>query len=365
MKRHDRIVKATLIALVLGAGVQITNAQSVNNWRGDETTADWNDRYKWKLKHPPTGNEAAHFRAPNSAVSVNSTIQLSNGIHLYGQELSLKGNGNINLQGTLPHQHTVNIPASASGFANMTLNDNLSLNGRVALSAKAFGTSAGKGSITLKDRSNVTGSLCIGNAGNGTGKVIIKDNATYRITALELDTKANSGGSAEIHVLGGTARIEAKGNPFKVFLDDSSRKIVLGDGAILRFDCDLPASKKKTSIKAMIAQDRLVAVSGSRLLLPVFNDEMLVIRAEDERNDTTIPTKTALLAAIDKISAKPQQQAPRPVQIQNPAAVAKKGTGAPQLTKQAATKEKNMAGYIVFFGIALLALRRPEDDSGE
>lgn len=353
MNRHNHIIKGLLISLALGAIIQIAGAQSVNKWNGDETTADWNDRYKWKLKHPPTGNEAAHFRIPNSTISVNSTIQLNNGMHLYGQELSLKGNGNINLQGSLPHEYTVNIPASASGFANMTLNDNLSLNGRVALSAKAFGTSAGKGTITLKGRSNVTGALCVGNAGTGTGKVIIKDKATYRITALELDTRAANGGSAEIHVLGGTARIESKENPFDIFLADSSRKIILGTGGTLRIDSKLSALKKKFAIKAMIEKDRLTAASGSRLILPIFNDEMLVIRAEDERNESKVSTKTALLSAIDAISAQSKSKAPTQVKI--PESVAKTSA-----KKQKDTSPKT-AGYIVFVGIALLALRRPED----
>jgi len=357
MNQHNYIVKGILISLILGVVIQIAGAQSVNNWRGDEMAADWNNLYKWKLKHPPTGSEAAYFRTPNSTISVNSTIQLNNGMHLYGQELSLKGNGNINLLGALPHERTVNIPASASGFANMTLNDNLSLNGRVALSAKAFGTSAGKGTITLKDRSNVTGALCVGNAGNGTGKVIIKDNATYRITALELDTRAASGGSAEIHILGGTARIEAKGNPFDTFLADSSRKIVLGTGGTLRVDSNLSALKKKFAIKAMIKKDRLVAAPGSRLILPVFNNEMLVIRAEDERNDSKVPTKTSLLSAIDAISAQPKAFA-RSAQVQAPVTVAQTSKESLKQKKDASPK---VAGYIVFVGIALLALRRPAD----
>ena len=358
MKRYDRTLKLILIALVLGAGAQIAMAQSVNTWRGDETSSDWNDQYKWKLRHAPTGNESAHFRTPNSSILVNSTIELNNGMHLYGQELSLSGNGNINLQNSLPHQRTVNIPASAAGFANMTLNDNLSLNGRVALSAKAFGTSAGKGTITLKDRSTVTGTLCIGNAGKGSGKVLIEDNATYRITELQLATKADAGGSAEIHVLGGTARIETKENPFSIFLEDSSRKIVLGDGAILLIDYELPVSKKKGLIKAMISQNRLVAAPGCRLITPTLDTKKLTIKAEDQRNDTKVPTKTALLASIDRISTS-SQQAWRSVSTQKPAG----GTSAPLVQASTEkTQSTQLAGYIVFFGIALFALRRPEEE---
>jgi len=173
MKTQHHMIKGITLGALLLCGIS-THAQSINNWRGDATGSDWNDRYKWKLKHVPTGMEAAHFREKNSVITVNSTVQLNNGMHLYGEELTLEGNGNINLWNQVPFQRTVNIPASSSGFANLTLSDNLSLNGRVALSAKGFGPSASKGSITLKDRSNVTGALCVGNDGTGTGQVYVK-----------------------------------------------------------------------------------------------------------------------------------------------------------------------------------------------
>jgi hypothetical protein len=376
MKRTDHIYKGVTIALALGAAIQIANAQgSVNTWRGDAAGADWNDRYKWKLMHTPTGDEAAHFREANSVVTVNSTVQLNNGLHLYGQELTLRGNGNINLQNPVPHQRTVNVPASAEGFANLTLNDNLSLNGRIALSAKGFGTSACKGSVTLKDRSTVTGVLSIGNAGTGTGQIFVKGNSTYRITGLELDTLAASGGSAEIHVLGGTVRIETSENPFETFLADASRKIIVGDSGTIRIEHNLAPSKKKEAIKSMIVQKRLVAAPGCRLLPPVIQDSMMIIRAEDERNENPIKTQKDLLAAIDLIpvgaasgsmasaASKPKlesllktmtsQQTAAPETA--PAEVVAESTSFAKDVKQSGTK---MAGYIVFFGTVLLALRR-------
>ena len=382
MKMNTYIVKGSILAALV-VGATSAYATSVNNWRGDETGADWNDQYKWKLKHLPTGDEAVHFRESSSLINVNSTVQLNNGMHLYGEELSLQGNGNINLWSSVPHQRTVNIPASATGFANMTLSDNLSLNGRIALSAKGFGTSASKGSVTLKDRSNVKGALSIGNAGNGTGQVFVKGNSTYRITGLELATKAESGGSAEIHVLGGTVRIESKDNPFDVFMEDASRKIILGDSGTLRIEYSLPVYRKKDAVKALILEGRLVAAPGCRLTPPVIQDKMVIIRAEDERNDSGVKTTEALIAAIDRIpnsssasavagsSSKPQklESLLNTMRTSQPAAastVAKPEAAVPQAQTAATVEGKKdsntkLAGYIVFFGIALLTLRRPNE----
>ncbi len=382
MKMDKHMLKGSiLVALVVGATA--AHAASVNNWRGDEAGADWNNQYKWKLKHLPTGEESVHFREKSSLINVNSTVQLNNGMHLYGEELTLQGNGNINLWNSVPHQRTVNIPASATGFANMTLSDNLSLNGRIALSSKGFGTSASKGSITLKDRSNVKGALSIGNAGTGTGQVFVKGNSTYRITGLELSTKAESGGSAEIHVLGGTVRIETKENPFEVFMEDSSRKIVLGDSGTLRIEYSLPVYRKKEAVKNLILKGRLVAAPGCRLSPPIIQDKMVIIRAEDERNDSGVKTTEALIAAIDRIPNNPSSSAlavnsGKPKKLESllnnmrtsqPAVastVAKPGTAAPQAQTAAVVegdKDSNtkVAGYIVFFGIALLTLRRPNE----
>jgi hypothetical protein len=299
MKIKNQIVYGVLFCVLGGT---VAQAQ-VNQWRGGETAADWNDQYKWKEKHVPTAEEATYFREKISVIKVNSTVQLNNGMHLYGEELSLQGNGNINLWSQLPHERTINIPASATGFANLTLNDNLSVNGRISLSAKGFGTSACKGSITLKDRSNITGGLCVGNAGNGSGQVYVKDNSTYHITQLELATKAESGGSAQIYIQGGTVRIETEKNPFNVFLEDASRKLIIGDAGTLRFEYNMPIANKKTALKALIEQDRIVAAPGCRLTAPVIQDKLVMIRAEDERNESPIKSKADLLAASDRISA--------------------------------------------------------------
>ena len=382
MKKQRQVVMGVMAVVAL---VGFAADAQVNQWRGGEIAVDWNDPYKWKNKHVPTGQEAAHFREPISVINVNSTVQLNNGMHLYGEELSLQGNGNINLWNQIPHQRTVNIPASATGFANLTLNDNLSLNGRIALSAKGFGTSASKGSITLKDRTSVTGALSIGNAGNGTGQVFVKGNSTYRITGLELATKATEGGSAEIHILGGTVRIETKENPFSIFLADPSRRLILGDAGTLRFEYTMPVAQKKNALKAMIKNDRLVAAPGCRLTTPIIQDKLVIIRAEDERNDSSLKTKEELLAAIDRISSassvanrsalprklesllKTMRSGPTSVSPTAPSAAPAGGglmaalmqqKGISAETPDTDSSENHLIGYIAFVGAALLVLRR-------
>lgn len=380
MKTHQYIMGAAA-ALVLGGTA--AHAQNINLWRGGETASDWSDPYKWKQNHVPTDEESAHFREPISIVNVNSTVQLNHGIHLYGEELSIRGNGNLNLWSRVPHERTVNIPASGDGFANLTLNDNVSLNARVALSSKGFGTSASKGSLTLKDRSNVTGDLSIGNAGTGTGQVFIKDQSTYRITGLEIGTQAASGGLAEIHILSGTVRIETEENPFDVFNLDASRRIILGDYGTLRFEYDMSVAEKKEAIKEMIQNDRLVAAPGCRLTTPVIQDKLVIVRAEDERSESDVKNKKQLLAAIDKIKAatavassgvqarkmddllknmgsgNPAVTSPVPAAGSNTtlaAVMQQKGVSAAAPAEN--TGSGHMAGYIAFFGAALLMLRR-------
>ena len=375
MNMVDILKRGAILALVLG-GPHV-RAQSVNTWRGDASGGVWNDQYKWKLSHTPTESEAAHFREDNSVITVDSTVQLNNGMHLYGQELLLQGNGNINLWSPVPHQRTVNIPASATGFANMTLSDNLSLNGRIALSAKGFGTSASKGSITLEDRSNVTGELCIGNAGTGTGQVYVKDSSTFRITGLELSTKAENGGAAEIHIDGGTVRIETKENPFDVFLEDSSRKLIVGSGGTLRIEYNLPISRKKDEVMKLIKNDRLVAAPGARLKLPTIHEKMVIIQAEDARNASTYATKEALLAAINKISTASATQvassSTQPMKLESLLKTMKSGEGSPATVPASSTASTKsgqetggkLAGYIAFVGAVLLVLRRPVPEQEE
>jgi hypothetical protein len=379
------LIKAVAL-LVLGGTTLELQAQTINVWRGDENRADWSDNYKWKLQHPPQDKESAHFREPFSVVAINQTVELNNGIQVYGQELTLVGNGNINLRNPVPHQRTINIPASASGYANMTLNNNLSINGRIALAAKAFGTSASKGSITLRDRTTVIGDLLIGNAGSGTGQVFVRDRATYRITSLDLQTLADIGGSAEIHIISGTVRIETKENPFNIFLQDSSRKIMIGDTGILRIESNIPSQQKKELISALIIEGRLMALPGCRLKPPVINDKMLIIQAEDERNPSDIRTTEQLIAAINNMPAAETTKgvAPKPSKlesllqsIQDSQPTVAESTPEPQPAtienenepeiKEPESKESgvHLAGYIVFFGTCLLALRRPEKETEE
>ena len=327
----------------LGAAALSVSAQSINLWRGSETGADWTDVYKWKLKHVPSGTEAAHFRKQSSVISVNSTIELGNGMHLYGQELLLEGNGNINLRSSIPHQRTITIPASSSGHANLTLADNLSVNAHISLAAKAFGTSASKGSVTLRNRSTVSGEVTIGNGGTGSGQIVLRDQSTYRITCLKLDTLASKGGSAEIHILGGTARFAVGDNPFEKFLADSSRKIILGNYGTLYIESDMPIGRKRRQLEKMISKKQIVAASGCKLGTPVIRDGMLSLKAEE----TIIVQPNTRLAGADKTPKERGSTTPPPQ-------IAKI-----QPSQSAETPTAPLSGYIVFLSALLLLAIRP------
>ncbi|MBN2162794.1 MAG: hypothetical protein JXR25_15180 [Pontiellaceae bacterium] len=364
MRIEKKIIRMVLMALMVAATAEL-QAQTVNTWRGDAVESDWNENFKWKLNHPPATGEAAHFRGENSIISINSTVELNNGMHLYGQALLLKGNGNINLRSLVEHERTVNIPASADGYATLTLCDNLSLNGRIALSAKGFGTSACKGTLTLKNRTTVTGGLEIGEAGVGTGQVFVQDNAIYRITNLNLNTLAEKGGMAEIHILGGTVRIDVDGDPFAAFMEDSSRKIIIGDTGTLRIESDLPIEEKKQMIKDMISSNRLIPASGCQLTTPILQDEMMIARAESSSVNSTLQDRDALLASIDTISNSLPQMVSAPSDLGDLVkALHSQVSG--ESGKQAEVKDQqdsessslHLAGYIVFFGSILLTLRR-------
>jgi hypothetical protein len=282
------VVAATACMAMPGAW-----AQTVNIWRGEEK-ANWNDSYRWKLKHAPAKGETVQFKGKNSTVVLDRTVDLDNGMQLYGKELSLEGNGNINFWSPIPHQRTVYIPATATGYANLTVGENLSINGRIALAAKSFGTSAGKGTVTLKDRTTVEGKLTIGNNGTGSGKVFIQDESVYRITELDLNTAAENGGVAELHVLGGTVMIDTKDDPFEQFLADPSRKIILGKYGTLRINTEMPRKQKKALINKLIRKKRLIAAPNYKLGALSVQERLVSIQAEHVK-DTEQPT--AMLAA--------------------------------------------------------------------
>ncbi|MCK4564020.1 MAG: hypothetical protein KAU94_05050 [Verrucomicrobia bacterium] len=352
MKAHRPILIVAMATL--GAAALSVSAQSINLWRGNETGADWNDVYKWNLQHVPSGTEAVHFRKQSSVISVNSTIELGNGMHLYGQELLLEGNGNINLRSPISYQRTITIPASSSGYANLTLTDNLSVNAHISLAAKAFGTSASKGSVTLRNRSTVSGEVTIGNGGNGSGQIVLRDQSTYRITRLKLDTLASKGGSAEIHILGGTARFAGGDNPFEMFLADSSRKIILGNYGTLYIESDMPIELKRRQLEKMISQKQLVAASGCKLGTPVIRDGMLSLKAEDT---IVVPQPNTRLAGAGKTPKETVSTTPPPqiAKIQP-----SQSTVAPQTaTAQEKTPAAPLSGYIVFFSALLLLAVRP------
>ena len=375
MKNKIQLNFTLMLAMLCGSALS-TSAQSINLWRGGETMADWSDPYKWKLKHVPAGEEFVQFRAPNAVVAVNSTIELDNGMMLYGQDLFLQGNGNINMWSPIEHKSTVSIPASSSGHANLTLNDNLSLNGRIALAAKSFGTSACKGSITLRDRSTITGKLAIGNNGSGSGQVFVRDQSTYRIQELEFNTLAEKGGAAELHILGGTVHLETKGNPFNTFLADPSRKIIIGDYGQLKINSAWAIQLKKSVISKMISQKRIVAAQGCELTTPVFQREMILIKAKTSTDPRSIDT---LLADIQQSTeAKSKTTTPAPdalVSTSEPQTEAKTSrldsllsdmkpsdsAGALAQSDGNADDLENssapLTGYIVFFSAALFFLR--------
>ncbi len=357
MKTHQTIT--LWVAVALASMVFPAFSQSINQWRGNETGADWNDTYKWKLKHVPTGIEAIHFRQQNSVISINSTIELGNGMHLYGQELLLEGNGNINLRSPIPHQRTITIPASSSGYANLTLADNLSVNAQVSLAAKAYGTSASKGSVTLKDRTTVTGKVVIGNDGNGSGKILLRDQSNYCITHLQLNTLASKGGSAEIHILGGTARFAIGDDPFATFLADSSRKIVMGNYGTLHIESDMPISIKRKMLQEMIKQKRIVSTQGCELGTPVFHDNMVVIKTESVNTPTqpaAIVASTAETLAAKMPTPPPPRIAKNQPQHRPPPPRSPANTSATE--PQAKAQTTPLSGFIVFFsGLVLLAMR--------
>ena len=360
--------RSSIVVILLLACVspRLSTAQKVNTWQDNDVSADWNEPYQWTLNHAPAEGEAVLFRATNSVVSVYTTIQLDSGMHLYGQELRFKGNGRIDLVSQVPHKQTVNIPASADGLANLTLCDNLSLNGRISLSAKEFGTSDSKGTITLKDRSSVTGILAIGVEGVGSGQVFVEDNATFRITGLELNTRADAGGTAEIHIRGGTVRIEDGQDLMTALLEDPSRKIIIGAAGTLRIESSLPIAEKKAVIKALIANRRVVPAQGCRLTLPVLQDDMIIARAEDDGTPSTRDEGESLLSAIDDIPESAVATSREPADIRDlvqslseeiPVAAAANAVAAAS-DDETGGGQSHAAGYIVFFGMVLLTLRR-------
>ncbi len=379
----DKLIKIILTGVTLCGLVNTVTAQGINLWRGSEIKADWNDAYKWRLKHIPTENEAVHFRQNNSTIVINRTVELNNGMQLYGQELFLEGNGNINLWSSVPHQRTIYVPASASGYANLTLRKNLSINGRVSLAAKAFGTSASKGSVTLKDRTTIKGSLSIGNDGRGSGKVFIHNKSVYHITEIELHTQAEKGGAAEIHILGGTALMETKINPFNIFLEDSSRKIIIGDYGTLRITFDLPLQQKKEMIAQMITQKHIIPEQGCKLLEPIYQNNWVLLKAECTEAPKTLGTLLAKTSPLSEelkdkskeLNSQPKQSLEENDTLGSPLLSQLKSKKAPAIhlkthpsTLGKATRSSPVSGYIVFLSAALFLMRpakTPTKDSDQ
>lgn len=337
MKRQITIL---ILALTfLNTFVASTIAQSHNLWRGSEISESWDNSFKWQQNHIPTLKEAVHFRQDNSVISINSTVELGNGMQLYGKELLLEGNGNLNMRSNIPHRRSISIPASNKGYANLTIADTLSINAQISLAAKSFGTSASKGSITLKDRSTVTGDILIGNNGFGSGKITVKDNASYKATNLELNTKTSEGGSAEFYILGGSMNISMQGDPIRLFLEDSSRKIILGDNASLSMNYDVPSTQKKRDLEELLKNKQLIPVNGCQFSELLIHKGLLLIKAERTSRPSTI---NSLLT----------------VAIREPKILPKETTTLSEEEKNSA-KKSPIQGYIVFIGAIALILFKP------
>ena len=338
MKGKKSIGIVTVVMCVCG----VTLAQSVNVWRGNEVKASWSDPYKWKLRHVPKEDEAVHFRQPNSVVEINRTVDLNNSMMLYGQELFLEGNGNINFWSPVENQSTIYVPASASGYANLTVRGNLSIKGGVALAAKAFGTSASKGTLTLRDRATIKGRLTIGNDGKGTGQLFVYDRSVYTISDLKIQTIANQGGAAEIHIEGGTVHFTLGTNPLEIFLADPGRKIIMGEEGFLRIQSTASIEEKKGLLIKLLKDKSLRTTPDARFVVPIFQGNTVVLKAE--RSDTPQNLDT-LIAKIQAAAF-----ATEPDQTSSTGAETSSGNSAK------GSSGNGLPGYIVFLGLILFFL---------
>ena len=105
--------------------------------------------------HSPKRSERIQIRTPEVTITINEAVALNQGIQLYGEQLYLKGTGKIDLVNPFIHNKTIDIPASCDGSSTLTITDQVSINARILLSGKTYGTSQCKGTLILKDRSNV------------------------------------------------------------------------------------------------------------------------------------------------------------------------------------------------------------------
>jgi len=350
-----------LFVTTLGTFNQSAVAQSINLWRGTTAEGDWNNRYMWKLKHVPSKTDAVHFRSKRSIIAINSTIELGNGMHLYGQELTFEGNGNINMRSPIQHQRTINIPASSSGRSNLILTGNLSINAQISLAATPFGTSASKGTILLQDRTTVTGDVYIGSKGNGTGYIILRGESNYHIKNLVIDTLASKGGAAEIQIFGGTVWISNTENPFNVLLADSGRKIIIGDTGTLHIESNLPPRTTRKLLQTLLDRKQIIAAPDCQLGTPLFRDKTISITAE-YCDLVAQPAGThAAPHIITPVSPNKNSQWVAAPKTENSAKIAPKPTTATTLVPVNQTKPT--MGYIVFLSAFLLLFLRPAPQS--
>jgi len=281
MKKNQ--FKHTIITTVC-ALIALTNtvcARAINQWKNDQKVGQWEDGSMWKLNHPPKRSERIQIRTSEATITINEYVAVNQGIQLYGEHLYLKGTGKIDLINPVIHNKTIDIPASCDGSSTLTITDQVSINARILLSGKTYGTSPCKGTLILKDQSRITGALCIGHDGAGVGMVILGDQSTFHITDINLQTDRDKGGKANLHVMSGTLWITLSDKSARTFLNDPSQQIVVGNKGTLILQSSQTTDQKSAMIRNLIRRHRIVTYSGSTLDIPVILDDKISVRTTD------------------------------------------------------------------------------------
>jgi len=286
------IIIATVCALT--ALTNTVCAQAINQWKNDQKVGQWEDGSMWKLNHSPRRSERIQIRTSEATITINETVALNQGIQLYGEQLYLNGTGKIDLINPFIHNKTIDIPASCDGSSTLTITDQVSVNARILLSGKTYGTSPCKGTLILKDQSYVTGALCIGNDGAGVGMVVLGDQSTFHITDINLQTDSDKGGRANLHVMSGTLWITLSEKSARTFLNDPSQQIVVGNKGTLILQSSQTTDQKSAMIRNLIRKHRIVTYRGSTLDIPVILDDKISVRTTDY-----IPQENASTMADD------------------------------------------------------------------
>jgi len=269
------IITLTTTLIVL---TTITSAQVINQWKIDQPTGSWEDAQKWKLHHEPRPTERIQFRAEQSKIIINKKVKLNEGIQLYGRQLSLHGTGGIDLINPLIHNRTIEIPAACDKNSTLILNDQISINARILLSGKSYGTSITTGNLILKDQSQVIGALCVGKDGTGVGTVVINDQALFHITEIDFKTEIENRGRVDLHVISGTLWITLTKKSASTFLDDRSQKILIGKQGTLIIQSPQSTEEKSALIRTLIRKHRIITYPNTTLDIPIISGDKITIR---------------------------------------------------------------------------------------